>query len=187
MRVISGRNKGQRLLGPKDYESRPTDDRVKEAVFNIIYPIKDLCVALDLFACTGSIGIEFLSRGAKKVYFSELKYDNIKIMEENLERTRFKEQSVILKGNFLKNLDLIEEDIDYVYIDPPYASGFYSKALDYIRKSKYFANSKIIVEADKDEDFSLVMEGLVRIFHRKYGKKEISIYERTHNESNLSR
>lgn len=177
MRVISGNNRGQRLLGPKTSNSRPTEDKIKEAVFNIISPIKDACTALDLFSCTGSIGIEFLSRGAKKVYFSELKYDNIKIMKENLEKTRLLDRSHILKGHFLKNLSLIDENIDYVYIDPPYASDFYSQALDFISKSPYFKNAKIILESDREEDYSKIFDNLSLVFKRKYGSKEISIYE----------
>lgn len=186
MRVISGTNRGQKLLGPKDSRSRPTEDKIKEAVFNIISPIKDSCLVVDLFACTGSIGIEFLSRGARKVYFSELKYDNIRIMKENLEKTRFLDKSVILKGHFQKNLDLINEDIDYVYIDPPYASDYYTKSLDFISKSEFFKSSKIIVESDKYDDFSEEFDNLQLIFKRKYGKKEISIYERKNDESNIS-
>ncbi|MDO5026281.1 MAG: RsmD family RNA methyltransferase [Tissierellia bacterium] len=187
MRVISGTNRGQRLLGPKDSNSRPTEDKIKEAIFNIISPIKKACVMVDLFACTGSIGIEFLSRGAKKVYFSELRYNNIKIMKENLAKTGFLDKALILKGHFLKNLSLIEEDIDYVYIDPPYDSDFYFQALDFISKSTHFENAKLILEADRPEDFSGEFENLTLVFKRKYGKKEISIYERKKDESNLSR
>ena len=84
MRVISGIRRGQSLLGPKGKHSRPTEDKVKEAVFNVLYPLKDNCVAIDLFSCTGSIGIEFLSRGANKVYFSEYNGENISIMKKNL-------------------------------------------------------------------------------------------------------
>lgn len=187
MRVISGINRGQKLLGPKDRKSRPTEDKIKEAVFNIISPIKNSCVALDLFACTGSIGIEFLSRGAKKVYFSELKYDNIKIMKENLEKTKFMDKSIILKGHFLKNLETINEDIDYIYIDPPYSSDYYVKSIEYILDRDIFMNTKIILESDRYEDYSEMFDGLRLIFKRRYGKKEISIYERESDESNISR
>lgn len=178
MRVISGLKRGHRLLGPKGKHSRPTEDKVKEAVFNILYPLKDEFVALDLFACTGSIGIEFLSRGAKHVYFSELNNENINLMKKNLENTKFTEKAKILRGNYLKNLDIIKENIDYVYIDPPYESNYYNKSLEYMTDSDYFTNAKFIVEIDKHMDFSESNNKLELIFQRSYGQKEISIYER---------
>lgn len=186
MRVITGEKKGQKLLGPKDSKSRPTEDKIKEAVFNIISPIKQSSTVVDLFACTGSIGIEFLSRGAKKVYFSELKYDNIKTMKFNLEKTGLTDKAVILKGHFMKNLSQINEPIDYVYIDPPYESDYYTQALEYISKSDLYENALLIVEADKHDDYSEEFDGLRQVFFRKYGRKEIAIYERNKNESNLS-
>ncbi len=185
MRVISGSKKGYRLLAPKNNKSRPTEDKVKEAVFNILYPIKDNCLVLDLFACTGSIGIEFLSRGAKKVYFSEINSSNISILKDNLSKTNFLDNSVILRGSFQRNLERIDESIDYVYIDPPYESDFYEKSLIFMAKSPLFLHSKFIVEEDKLVDYSETISDLIMIFQRKYGRKVITIYERKENESNL--
>lgn len=187
MRVISGSKKGHRLLAPKNNKSRPTEDKIKEAVFNILYPIKDNCLVLDLFACTGSIGVEFLSRGAKKVYFSEINPSNISLLRENLDRTHFLDDAVILRGSFLRNLERVDDSIDYVYIDPPYESDYYEKALNFMVNSPLFYNSKFIVEEDKLLDYSDRISELAMVFQRKYGRKVITIYERKKNESNLPR
>lgn len=185
MRVISGSKKGFRLLAPKNNKSRPTEDKVKEAVFNILYPIKNNSNMLDLFSCTGSIGIEFLSRGARKVYFSELNSANISLLKDNLKKTNFLDKAIILRGSFQKNLEKVDESIDYVYIDPPYESDYYEKALQFMVGSPFFYNSKFIVEGDKLLDYSEAIPELTMVFQRKYGRKIISIYERKENESNL--
>ena len=192
MRVIAGLGKGYRLLGPKSTKSRPTEDKIKESVFNVLYPLRENSVILDLFSCTGSIGIEFLSRGSKKVFFSESNYDNIRILNENLEKTRFLEQAEVLQGDFKKNILRVYEDIDYVYIDPPYYSDFYTKALHIMKDIVYFRNAYFIFEADKRIDVLENFNCFELVFQRRYGKKEISIYkiidldERKTHESNLS-
>ena len=84
MRVISGSRKGHKLKSPKGENTRPTEDRIKESIFNILGNIKNNSLVLDLFAGTGSIGIEFLSRGAESCYFIDLSNDSIKIIKENL-------------------------------------------------------------------------------------------------------
>lgn len=191
MRVISGLRKGYKLLGPKSTKSRPTEDKVKEAVFNVLYPYRSGGVALDLFSCTGSIGIEFLSRGSKKVFFSESNYDNIRILKENLDKTHFTEQAQILGGDFKKNILLVDENVDYVYIDPPYYSDFYIKSLDIIKDIEFFKEALFILEADKKIDVLEEFDCFELLFQRQYGKKEISIYkiidlgERKTNESDL--
>ena len=179
MRVISGNRRGTKLLGPKlDQDGiRPTDDRVKEAVFNIIQPIKENCIVVDLFACTGSIGIEFLSRGARKAYFSELRYENVQLIYKNLEKTKLLDNAVVLKGDFKKNLKKLGDHIDYVYIDPPYRSDLVEKSLTLMQDDELFSNSRFIVEMEGFVDFSKTHDYKL-LFSREYGRKVISIYER---------
>lgn len=178
MRVIAGLRKGFKLEGPRKSKARPTEDKIKETIFNILYPMKHDAVVLDLFACTGSIGIEFLSRGAKKVFFSELNYDNIKILNQNLEKTKFTDTSIVLGGDYKKNIKSIDEDIDYVFIDPPYYTNYYEKSIRLMLEIDYFKNSSFITEADRHMDFTEKFDELKLVFQRQYGKKEISIYER---------
>ncbi|MDO4779277.1 MAG: RsmD family RNA methyltransferase [Tissierellia bacterium] len=187
MRVISGTRKGQKLFGPKNELSRPTEDRIKEAIFNVLGNIGPESVVLDLFACTGSIGIEFLSRGAKKTYFSEIKKDNIEILKRNLEKTKFLENSVILKGDYRSNLLKISEKIDYIYIDAPYKSDYYIKSMEIILENEKLMDAIIITEMDRDENFSEKYDKISLVFNRKYGNKYIKIYVRKTDESSISR
>lgn len=177
LRVITGLRKGHKLQGPKSSNARPTEDRIKESIFNIMEPFDDDFIALDLFAATGNIGIEFLSRGAKKVYFSELDRENIKLLEQNLNHTKFIENSVVLKGDFRRNLLQIRDDIDFVYIDPPYdVQDYYKDSFKIMTKSKYFKNTLFITEMDENIDFTEDFDKLELVYEKKYGKKHIKFY-----------
>lgn len=177
LRVITGLRKGHKLQGPRSSKARPTEDKIKESVFNIMEPFDDEdFVCLDLFAATGNIGIEFLSRGAKRVYFSEIDRDNIKLMNENLEHTKFTEQAIILQGDFRRNILQIRENIDYVYMDPPYESDFYFESFKIMLENKYFSDALFITEMKEDADFSNDFDNLELIYQKKYGKKYIKFY-----------
>lgn len=176
LRVITGLRKGHKLQGPDSREARPTEDRIKESLFNILNPIKEDAIVLDLFACTGNIGIEFLSRGAKKVYFSELDKKNIDKIYKNLEHTKFTNQSEVFFGDFRRNILKIRESVDYVYIDPPYDSNFYEESIKILLENNYFKNCLFIVEINLDIDFSKNFENLELIYEKKYGKKFIRFY-----------
>ncbi len=187
MRVISGKRKGYNLMGPRSSDARPTEDRVKESLFNIIQPIKPEAVAVDLFSCTGSIGIEFLSRGCSKVYFSEKDRDNFERLKMNLEKTRFEDQAELLFGDFRRNLLQINEDIDYIFLDPPYYTNYIEDALDLIKDNRYFDKAMIICEMDREESYDEKFDYLEKVFERKYGKKVITIYKGKEDEGSLSR
>ena len=177
LRVITGLKKGHKLQGPKTSNARPTEDRIKESIFNIMEPFDDDFIALDLFAATGNIGIEFLSRGAKKVYFSEVDRENIKLLNENLQHTNFIDKSVVLKGDFRRNLLNIRDYIDFVYIDPPYEQkSFYKESFIIMLKNKYFKNALYITEMNEDIDFNEDFDKLELVYEKKYGKKHIKFY-----------
>lgn len=176
LRIISGIRKGYRIIGPEGDHSRPTEDRIKENIFNIISPIENYAIVLDLFSCTGNIGLEFLSRGAKKVYFSEINKSNLLSLEKNIEHTKFEKESVILKGDFRKNILMVLDNIDYVYLDPPYSSGFYEIALEQMLKLDRFKNSLYITEMNEDINFSEKFNELDLVYEKKYGKKYIKFY-----------
>ena len=177
LRVITGLRKGHKLQGPKSSNARPTEDRIKESIFNIMEPFDNDFIALDLFAATGNIGIEFLSRGAIKVYFSELDRENVKLLEENLHHTSFTKESVVLKGDFRKNLLQIRDDIDFVYIDPPYdEKEYYIESFKLMLKSKYFKNALFITEMNENINFAECFDKLELVYEKKYGKKHIKFY-----------
>lgn len=179
LRVITGLRKGFKLQGPKGSNSRPTEDKIKESIFNILEPLSDEeFIALDLFSCTGNIGIEFLSRGAQKVYFSENSRNNMELLKKNLEHTKFLDKSTVLFGDFRKNLILVNENIDYVYIDPPYFSDYYQEALKIMLSRECFKDSLFITEMDRDVNFSEFFDELDLVYEKRYGKKYIKFYRR---------
>ncbi len=175
-RVITGLRKGHKLLGPPSSDARPTEDRIKESIFNILNTVEEDAIVLDLFACTGNIGIEFLSRGAKKAYFSELDRRNLELLRRNLEHTKFIEESEVLEGDFRRNILRIKENIDYVYIDPPYLSNFYTESFKLLIGNKYFENALYIVESNENKNLEDEFEQLELVYEKKYGKKYIKFY-----------
>lgn len=176
LRVITGLRKGHKLKGPRTGDARPTEDRVKESIFNILEPINEDTICLDLFACTGNIGIEFLSRGAKKAYFSELNKKNIEDLEWNLMHTKFTNHAEIFQGDFRRNILRIRESIDFVYLDPPYESRFYEESFKLMIGNKFFKDALYITEMNIDEDFSEKFENLELVYEKQYGKKYIRFY-----------
>lgn len=185
LRVITGLRRGHKIKGPVNNNTRPTEDRIKEALFNILFPFEDEFTALDLFAATGNIGIEFLSRGATKVYFSEKDRQNISDLKDNLEHTKFTEQAVILEGDFKRNILQIREKIDYVFIDPPYKSDYYKESLELMLDRENFKDSLFITEMNIDHDFSAEFEEIDLVYEKKYGKKWLRFYRRK-DESSIS-
>ena len=181
MRVISGSRKGHRLIAPKGDTVRPTEDRVKESLFNILSPIIKDSIVLDLFAGSGGIGIEFLSRGSKKAYFIDKNPDSIRTIKKNLEHTKLMENAEVIKGDsrgVIKQFKPGEIAFDYIYIDPPYADvEMFHKILQLISDRGILnEDGLIIVEHDK----SMLLNndyGNLEIFdNRSYGSKEMTYY-----------
>lgn len=152
MRIIAGSRKGSKLFAPKGENTRPTEDRIKENIFNIIdhnlYGLK----VLDLFSGTGSIGLEFISRGAEEAYLFEKNASAFDIIKKNIDKLGFEKEAKLFKGDSLKLLKNLENiKFDYVYIDPPYKRvDLYKKSIDYLVNSDLIdKNSYIITEEDK--------------------------------------
>jgi len=182
VRVISGTARGRKLKEPYGNAIRPTTDMVKESVFNIIqFDIEGRCV-LDLFAGTGQLGIEALSRGAKSAVFVDSKQDAIKLIVSNLNHCGLVDYAKVLSRDALRYLDG-NEKFDLIFIDPPYEAGLVSTALEKITKvDKLNTNGIIICEMSAD---SLVPEVLPPYFLYKvykYGKVKVVRYERRHSE-----
>lgn len=122
IRIISGIHKGRKLKGPADLLIRPTLDRVKESIFNVLGETVTGSTVLDLFAGSGSLGIEALSRGAKKVFFIDRSFNSIKLLKENLALIKAPEDSFIIKRReavqFLNDSDNLKFDI--IFLDPPF-------------------------------------------------------------------
>lgn len=181
MRVVSGLRKGHRLKSPNGMDVRPTEDRVKESLFNILGTISTDSQVLDLFAGSGGIGIEFLSRGAAKCIFVDKSINSIKTIHMNIEHTKFEEQSEIIKMDSLRFLDRAESrnlDFDYIYIDPPFEDiELFIKTLEKILKKDILnKDGLILVEHTKELDIEDI--GLSLIDKRNYGSKYISFFKK---------
>lgn len=179
MRVISGIRRGHKLKVPKGKSVRPTEDKVKESLFNILGHIAEDSIVLDLFSGTGSIGIEFLSRGAKEAYFIDKSFESINIIRDNLEHTKLIENAIVIKGDSLKKLDYLQEmniKFNYIYIDPPYSDNkIMLRVLQSLNdKSILSSNGLLILEYDKD--FNIVDKDMKfkEVDKRTYGSKTIS-------------
>ncbi len=179
MRVIAGEKKGMGLQGPGKFEkTRPTLDSIKENVFNIFQPIPEGATVLDLFAGSGQMGIEFLSRGADFAYFCEKARPMVRILEKNLEKTGYRERSLILKGDFRKCLEEIDQPITVAYLDPPYHQGLVDEAMDlFIEKRVLGPAAFIIAEIDSGESLK-DHPSYQRIFDRTYHSQRILIYKK---------
>lgn len=180
MRVIAGIARSLPLKSPKNLNTRPTSDRIKETLFNIIQNDIPNSVFLDLFSGSGGIGIEALSRGAKKCYFVENDKEASECILDNLKFTKFTEESVLLKQDALQSLyHIFEKEVNIIFMDPPYQSGLEKKALDVLKDMKYVTNdTRIIIEADKKTDFSYVDSIGFEIYKAKIYKTNQHIFLR---------
>ena len=178
MKVVAGKYKGFNLLSPKSKTSRPTDNKVKEAIFDMLFPYKDEFTALDLFAGTGQMGIEFLSRGAKEVYFNEKNYSNFSILRENLRKVD-SENTRVYKLDFERCLKKLSEQkyvFDYIFLDPPYDTDFIDKSLFLIKEYDLLSEDGIIItESNMEIDFS-TKYNLRLIKEKSYGRKFVKFY-----------
>lgn len=177
MRVIAGDYKGRKLETPMDNSVRPTSDKVKEALFSIL--MNDIwgSKVCDLFAGTGGLGIEALSRGAEKCYFADQSRASIKLLTENVKKCGAQEKSVIIPGDFTRALERLREQIDIFIIDPPYGNGMEYKAMEIIQRNNLLAeDGVIVVEHDARDKMDDQVAGFTKLKEKKYGKVVLSIY-----------
>ncbi len=160
MRVIAGKARSLKLKTPEGLDTRPTTDRIKETLFNMLQPYLPDGIFIDLFSGSGGIGIEALSRGAKHAYFIENNKNAIACILDNLKFTRLTEDATVLKQDALSALSGIhEKEADVIFMDPPYGQEFEKQVLALLKNMPYVTeNTLIVVEAMRDEDFSYVDE-----------------------------
>lgn len=176
MRIISGTARGTKLYTLDGVNTRPTLDRVKEPLFNIInFELEDATV-LDLFAGSGALGLEALSRGAKKAFFCEKNREAALVVEKNIIKTKFNDKSVLLNTDFEKailQLQNLNEKINIVFIDPPYKTDFVKKSLNLLLNSNILCNDFIIiVETDEPDRILDDIKNInINLYdNRKYGR-----------------
>jgi len=178
MRIISGTSKGRKLVTPRSQSLRPTSDRVKESMFNILQDDIVGKVVLDLFAGTGNLGIEALSRGAKKTIFVEKGRQALRLIQRNLTQFGLESQSEILPKDANRAIGILKqkgESFDLILMDPPYQKGLIQKTLMTLNSHQiYHKDSILVIEHNRREPLSTVMEGWNLIRQRRIGDTLIS-------------
>lgn len=192
MRVITGKAKGHKLKSPKGLKTRPTTDRIKESVFNIIGDILPDSTALDLYSGTGSIGIEFLSRGAKLCYFIDNDPTSIKVINENLQKTSLKDQAYVYKNDVHSAIKILSRkglSFDYIFMDPPYGKDLVIQTIENIFKLGIIKKKGIIIaEHETELELPTHILGFAKSDSRNYGSTTVTFYKigEVRNDSNLS-
>lgn len=178
MRIITGIAKGIKLKAPQGLETRPTTDRVKESVFNILSDIVVDARVLDLFAGTGNLGLESLSRGAKSAVFVDQSSESIGMIKENATHTKLVDHTEIYKNDVLRALDRFVQEqrsFDLLFCDPPYQKGFVQAVLEKLDKQPIMAHDGIVVmEHSRHEPIADEWEHLQLRRTERYGETLIS-------------
>lgn len=160
MRVIAGSARRLLLKTPDGMDTRPTTDRIKETLFNMLMPYLSGAVFIDLFSGSGGIGIEALSRGALKAYFVENNQKAIACITDNIKHTHFEEKSVVLKQDvFVALRGGIKDTADVIFLDPPYNQDYEKRVLEILRDSDIVnEDTLIVVEVSKETNMDYVSD-----------------------------
>jgi len=179
LRIISGKAKGTKLETLEGLDTRPTLDRVKEALFSIIQNEIWESKVLDLFSGSGALGLESLSRGAKIAYLCDISKKAIEIIKQNIKKTHFEEQTKIINKNYKKCLEEVKnEQFDLIFLDPPYRTNYGIDAVRYITENNMITkDGTMIFETDqKEEEYLNELEEYASIKGlRKYGRVTLVI------------
>ena len=179
MRVITGKARGIVLKTPEGMATRPTADRVKEALFSIIQFEIPAARVLDLFGGTGQLGIEALSRDAKSAVFVDEREDACRLIRENLKRTKLEAQARVVRSDYLAFLKTCRDKFDIILLDPPYAEVFLENSLKMITEIDILETGGIIVaERPLGKELPCEFSGYVRSRDYKYGRTLITIYRK---------
>lgn len=179
MRVITGKARGVQLKTPQGMQTRPTADRVKEALFSIINFDLPGASVLDLFGGTGQLGIEALSRDAKSAVFVDASADACQLIRENLKRSKLEGQGRVVRSDYMEYLNKCRESFDIILLDPPYAEVFLENALKRITEIDILKSNGIIVtERPLGKELPWEFGGYTRSRDYKYGKTLLTIYRK---------
>jgi len=180
MRIVSGINKGKKLYAPEGMSVRPTSDKIKEAIFNIIGYIDEESIVLDLFAGTGNVGIEFIARGASICYFVDASHKSLSYVRKNIDLCNFKIKSKIMHSDYEKaiiNLSSMNLKFNYIFADPPYDLNCCTNIAEKVLKNNLLASDGLlIIESDKSEKvFENIDINVIQYKEKIYGRTRISI------------
>lgn len=177
--MISGKARGTILKTPDGMATRPTADRVKEALFSIIQFELPGARVLDLFGGTGQLGIEALSRGAKSAVFVDAQESACKLIKENLKKTKLESQGQVVRSDYLRYLRICKDKFDIILLDPPYIEVFLENSLNLITEIDILQTNGIIVtERPLEKELPWSFPGFSRSRDYKYGKTLLTIYRK---------
>ncbi|NLF34931.1 MAG: 16S rRNA (guanine(966)-N(2))-methyltransferase RsmD [Clostridiales bacterium] len=179
MRVITGTARGRKLKELRGYDTRPTTDRVKESIFNIIqFDIEGRRV-LDLFSGTGQMGIECLSRGAAHCVFVDQRREAAALVRENLTHTALTDRGRVVQGDALAFLHGCREKFDLIFLDPPYAGDMLQNALKTIAAIDIVTGNGIIIcESTREAELPVLSAPYGQARTYRYGNTSVALYRR---------
>jgi len=181
MRVISGTLKGRRLMAPAGMATRPTADRIKESVFNILAGSVQAKRVLDLFAGTGALGIEALSRGAAHAVFVDQAKAALSAIRRNIRDLGLEDHTRVIHWNILNNLNCLKlerDTFDLVFLDPPYETNAVTPALTGLLScGALTAGARVIIEHSSREPIVQPMDKLILMDQRRFGKTLVSFFD----------
>lgn len=181
MRVISGHIKGRKLKTIAGPAVRPTSDRVKEALFSILAHKPHGARVLDLFAGSGALGIEAISRGAQSAVFVDASTNALKVLRQNLEHCRITEYATVIQWNIQKNLNCLTglaHTFDLVFMDPPYGLDLVTQTLEHLAScNRLDPGVTIVAEHESGLHIDTARTPLMTVDSRRYGNVQLSIFE----------
>ena len=181
MRIIGGKYRSRVLAEFAGENVRPTSDRAREALFNILALKIYGARVLDLFAGSGALGLESLSRGAKEAVFNDCSKDSVAIVKKNLSALKITangEEAKVYNMDYLACLESVKGPFDLIFLDPPYRFDYGQKALEKITKKGLLSENGIAMY-ECDRPFEGEIEGLEKYDERKYGKAYLSFFRRS--------
>ena len=181
MRIIAGQYKGRKLESPVGNDVRPTSDKVREAIFSSLQSEVPDAICIDLFAGSGALGIEALSRGAKRVYFGDVSKDSMALVKQNCRTVGCSNDAIFFLGDWRRVLARVAEEaagkVGLVFVDPPYKAGIYGDVLEEIARLGLVAEDGLLVlEHDKRDALPEEKAGFRLLRERTYGKTAVSYY-----------
>lgn len=178
MRIISGCRRGHKLLEFEGRDVRPTTDRVKEAIFNLIQMYVPQSEVLDMFAGSGALSFEAVSRGAAHAVLVDSDRHSAELINKNISALRFGEKCTVVTGSCFDYAAHCGRMFDLIFLDPPYNKGLIEPALEAVVKNKLLNDDGIVVLESDNTDFKSGMDGLEIIKQKKYGRTYITVYRK---------
>jgi 16S rRNA (guanine(966)-N(2))-methyltransferase RsmD len=178
MRVISGIRRGHKLLEFQGYDVRPTTDRVKESIFNLIQIYIPQAKVLDMFAGSGALSFEAVSRGADYALLLDSDSRSVELIKRNIAGLKFEGMCEVIKTSCFDYICRCNEQFDVIFLDPPYNKGFIEPALRGIIENNILSDDGIVVLESDNTDFSSDADGLEIIKQKRYGRTFVTVYRK---------